>query len=627
MSNAAFNPIVEADFRPVSIGHPAPAIGRDADGVWHIRPLEALGDYPLRLTDRLVAGARQFPERTLMAARGADGAWIRISYADMLDRVRRIGQWLLDRGLSVERPLLVLSGNDLEHAQLMFAAMYAGIPYSSVSPAYSLLATDYGKLRHIVGTVTPGMVYAAAGEPFATAIAGAVEAGVEIVLGEGALADRASTPFAALLATAPATVDAANAAVGPDTIAKFLFTSGSTKLPKAVITTQRMLCANQQMLLQTFPCFAGEPPVLVDWLPWNHTFGGSHNVGIALYNGGSFYIDDGQPTAKRFDATLRNLRDIAPTVYFNVPKAWEDLTVALEHDAVLREQFFARLQLFFFAGAGLSQAAWDRLDRVTEAHCGHRIRMMVGLGMTETAPSCLFSTGGVIGAGYVGLPAPGCEVKLVPTDGKLEARMRGPHVMPGYWRDPAQTREAFDAEGYYRTGDALKFVDEARPELGLVFDGRIAEDFKLSSGTFVSVGPLRAKVITTGAPYVQDVVVAGINRDEIGLLIFGRVAECRQLAGLGEHADLFAVMTAPAVRAHFQQLLEQVNGTATGSANRVAWIRLLETLPSIDHSEVTDKGSINQRAVLTRRAELIDALYHDQDDFVIKARTATVCKG
>ncbi|PKO87295.1 MAG: feruloyl-CoA synthase [Betaproteobacteria bacterium HGW-Betaproteobacteria-12] len=619
MNNPSFQRIVESDYRPVSIGYPPPEFRHDENGVWHIRSLEALGDYPVRLTDRLVSGAREFPERTLMAARGPDGEWIRLSYAEMLARVRCIGQWLLDRGLSVERPLLVLSGNDLEHIQLMLAAMYVGIPYSPVSPAYSLVATDYGKLRHIVGTVTPGVVYAADGGPFAKAIAGAVDAGVEIVLGKGQLPGGQSTGFAELLATEPLTVDAANAAVGPDSIAKFLFTSGSTKLPKAVVTTQRMLCANQQMLLQTFPVFAEEPPVLVDWLPWNHTFGGSHNVGIALYNGGSFYIDDGQPTPKRFGETLRNLREISPTVYFNVPKAWEDLTVVLEQDAQLREMFFARLKLFFFAGAGLSQAAWDRLDRVTEAHCGHRIRMMVGLGMTETSPSCLFSTGGVIGAGYVGLPAPGCEVKLVPSDGKLEARMRGPHVMPAYWRNPEQTREVFDEEGYFCTGDALKFVDDNEPGLGLVFDGRIAEDFKLSSGTFVSVGPLRAKVITMGAPYVQDAVVAGVNRDNIGLLVFGRVAECRQLSGLGDEADLVEVMAHPAVRDYFADLLARLNSTATGSANRVAWIRLLETLPSIDHSEVTDKGSINQRAVLTRRADLVEALYNQQDPFVITA--------
>ncbi|MBU1362431.1 MAG: feruloyl-CoA synthase [Gammaproteobacteria bacterium] len=620
MSNPSFHRIVAADYRPVSIGHPPPEIRRDADGGWHIRSLEALGDYPVRLTDRLVSGARQFPERTLMAARGADGEWIRLSYAEMLRRVRCLGQGLLDRGLSVDRPLLVLSGNDLEHIQLMLAAMYVGIPYSPVSPAYSLVATDFGKLRHIVGTVTPGLVYAADGDSFAKAIAAAVDAETGVILGQGKLADRNSTSFAELLATEPRNVDAANAAVGPETIAKFLFTSGSTKLPKAVVTTQRMLCANQQMLLQTFPVFGEEPPVLIDWLPWNHTFGGSHNVGIALYNGGSFYIDDGQPTPKRFGETLRNLRDISPTVYFNVPKAWEDLTVALEQDAELREVFFSRLKLFFFAGAGLSQAAWDRLDRVTEAHCGHRILMMAGLGMTETSPSCTFTTGGVIGAGYVGLPAPGCEVKLVPVDGKLEARMRGPHVMPGYWRNPEQTREVFDDEGYYCTGDALKFVDEEELALGLVFDGRIAEDFKLSSGTFVSVGPLRAKVITAGAPYVQDVVVAGMNRDQIGMLVFARLAECRQLAGLDEAADQFEVMTHPTVRDHFRGLMAVVNQSATGSANRIAWIRLLETPPSIDHSEITDKGSINQRAVLTRRAELIEAVYSGQDSFVIDSR-------
>ena len=619
MNNAAFQRIIQADYRQVAIGFPPPEIRHEDNGVWHIRPLEELREYPQRVTERLVTGARNFPERTLMAARGPSGEWVCISYAEMLARVRCIGQWLLDHGLSVERPLLVLSGNDLEHIQLMLAAMYVGIPYSPVSPAYSLVATDFGKLRHIVGTVTPGAVYAADGAAFAKAIEGAIDADVEIILGTGELPGRKTAMFADLLTTEARTVDIANDAVGPDTIAKFLFTSGSTKLPKAVITTNRMLCANQQMLLQTFPFFAEEPPVLMDWLPWNHTFGGSHNVGIALYNGGSYYIDGGQPTPKRFSETLRNLREISPTVYFNVPKAWEDLTIVLEQDAQLREKFFSRLKLFFFAGAGLSQAAWDRLDRVTEAHCGHRIRMMVGLGMTETAPSCLFSTGDVIGAGYVGLPAPGCEVKLVPVDGKLEARMRGPHVMPGYWRNPAQTGEVFDDEGYFCTGDALRFVDDAEPELGLVFDGRIAEDFKLSSGTFVSVGPLRAKVITAGAPYVQDVVVAGMNRDDIGLLIFGRVADCRQLAGLGEDADLCEVMSHPAVRAYFQDLLVRVNSTATGSANRVSWIRLLETLPSIDHSEVTDKGSINQRAVLSRRADLVEALYNHQDPFVIKA--------
>jgi len=534
--------------------------------------------------------------------------------------VRRIGQWLLDRGLSAERPLLVLSGNDLEHSQLMFAAMYAGIPYSSVSPAYSLVATDYGKLRHIVDTVTPGMVYAAAGEPFANAIAGAVDADVEIVLGKGALPGRPSTPFADLLNSEPTTVDAANAAVGPDTIAKFLFTSGSTKLPKAVVTTQRMLCANQQMLLQTFPCFAEEPPVLVDWLPWNHTFGGSHNVGIALYNGGSFYIDDGQPTAKRFEETLRNLREIAPTVYFNVPKGFEEVANALEVDAQMREVFFSRVNMFFFAGAGLSQPVWDKLDRVAEAACGERIRMLTGLGMTETAPFAICANAEEVKSGHIGLPAPGIELKLVPQGDKTEVRYRCPNVTPGYWRAPEQTAESFDDEGFYCSGDAVKPIDAANPGRGFAFDGRTAEDFKLSTGTFVSVGPLRAKIIAAGDPCVQDVVVAGINRDEVGLLIFPRPDACRAFADLPAGTSLTQVLAAPPVRQFFQHLVDGLYATGTGSATRVARAVVLAEPPSIDRGEITDKGSINQRAVLLHRDAIVQAMYDAPGENVILPR-------
>lgn len=616
LSNSKNN--ADVAYRAVSIGAAPVEVSRDAGGVWRLRSSEPLAPYPDRLTDCLERGAREYPERTLVAQRGANGEWVHISYADMQRRVRLIGQALLDRGLSVERPLLVLSGNDLEHLQLALGAMWAGVPYSPASPAYSLVSTDYAKLRHIFNLITPGLVYASKGGPFGKAIAAVVPTDVEVILGEGELPDRASTSFASLLETLPGAIDAAHAAVGPDTIAKFLFTSGSTKLPKAVSTTNRMLCANQQMLLQTFPCFGEEPPVLVDWLPWNHTFGGSHNVGIALYNGGTYYIDGGQPTARGFAETLRNLREVAPTVYFNVPKAWEDLTVALEEDEQLRKTFFSRAKLFFFAGAGLSQAAWDRLDRISETHCGERIRMMAGLGMTETSPSSLFTTGPVMRAGYVGLPAPACEVKLVPCDGKMEARFHGPHVMPGYWRSPEQTKEVFDEEGYYRTGDALKFVDQEMPELGLMFDGRMAEDFKLSSGTFVSVGPLRARMIALGAPYVQDVVVAGINRDDIGVLVFPRLAECRRLAGMGEDADLRQIVSSAPVRLYFSELLTRTNGASTGSASRIAWLRLLDEPPSLDHHEITDKGSINQRAVLTRREALVEALYAGSDPLIVR---------
>lgn len=600
-------------YRAVSIGCAPVETRRDDQGNWHLRSSAPLDPYPERLTDRLIEGAEKHPDRTLVARRGPDGEWIRISYAEMLRRARAIGQALLDRGLSVERPLLILSGNDLEHLQMALGAMYAGIPHAPVSPAYSLISGDFGKLDHVIKLMTPGMVYASDGRPFGRAIAQTVPADVEVVVGANPLDGRACTLFAELLDVRPASVDAVNGSLTADNIAKFLFTSGSTKLPKAVTTTHRMLCSNQQMLLQTFPCFGETPPVLVDWLPWNHTFGGSHNVGIALYNGGTLYIDDGKPTPQGFAETLRNLREIAPTVFFNVPKGWELLADALEHDEALRKNFFSRVNLFFFAGAGLSQAAWDKLERVTEAHCGEKIRVMSGLGMTEASPSCTFTTGPLMCAGYVGLPTPECELKLVPVDGKLEARFRGPHIMPGYWRSPAQTAEAFDEDGFYCTGDALRFADPAHPEIGLMFDGRIAEDFKLSSGTFVSVGPLRAKIISEGAPYVLDVVLTGMNRDDIGALVFPRMEHCSRLAGAGDGIDAGELLASEPVRAYFADLLKRVNVNAGGSASRIAWIRLQEEAPSIDHHEITDKGSINQRAVLAKRAEQIEALYDNRD--------------
>ncbi|WP_312549586.1 feruloyl-CoA synthase [Massilia sp.] len=594
--------------RFVELGHPEVA-AYQADGAWHVDAVTPLAPVPSRFTDRLVTGAQQHPERTLVAQRGPDGEWIRLSWGEVLQRARRIGQALLDRGLSEERPLAILSGNDLEHFQLALGAMYAGVPYAPLSPAYSLVATDPAKLRDLVEQLTPGAIYASDGHAFARAIDAVLPEGTELILGSGDVPGRAATRFAALTATEPATVDVRNAQVGPSTIAKFLFTSGSTKKPKAVITTHGMLCSNQQMLLQTFPFLGIDPPVLLDWLPWNHTFGGSHNVGIVLYNGGTLYIDDGRATREDFARTLRNLREIAPTVYFNIPAGFEMLAEALEHDDALAANFFSRVKLFFCAGAGLSQACWDHLDRVALQRCGETIRIMTGLGMTETAPSCTFGTGPIVKAGYVGVPAPGCKVKLVQVGDKLEARFQGPHVTPGYWRAPHLTSEAFDEDGYYCTGDALRFVDPERPTLGFMFDGRIAEDFKLSSGTFVSVGPLRARVISQGAPYVQDAVVTGLNRDTVGLLVFPRMDHCTALSGLPAGTPAAEVLGSSPVRDHFQRLLDGLNVDATGSSKRIERLLLLAEPPSIDHREQTDKGSINQAAVLSRRAALVDAMY------------------
>lgn len=617
-ANDVSAPSSGARYRQVSIGT-APVRVEEKQGIWRFTSQETLRAYPRCLTDRLLDGVRRHPERTLIAQRDSSGAWQRLSYADMLQRARAIGQALLDRGLSAERPLLILSGNDLQHLQLALGAMYAGIPHCPVSPSYSLMSQDYGKLRHIVSLMTPGMVYATDGHSFAPAIRELVPAETDVVVDHGEVEGRETTTLNALLAVQPNNVDHTNRAIQPDDIAKFLFTSGSTKLPKAVVTTHRMLCANQQMLLQSFPCFGEEPPVLLDWLPWNHTFGGSHNVGIALYNGGSYYIDEGKPTEKAFAATIANLHEVSPTVFFNVPKGWELLTDALVADKSLRDRFYARMKLFFFAGAGLSQAAWDRLEQVSEDHCGERIRIMSGLGMTETAPSCTFTTGPLMFAGYVGLPAPGCEVKLVPVGDKSEVRFRGPHVMPGYWRMPEQTAAAFDDEGYYCTGDALKLADETHPEYGLMFDGRIAEDFKLSSGTFVSVGPLRARLISQGSPYVQDVVVTGINRDDVGALIFPRLDQCLTLSRLPTGTPAGEVLDSEPVRTFFHRLLNRFNAEATGSASRVAFVYLLTEPPAVDHHEMTDKGSVNQAAVLAHRAELVDRLYAGLDPRIIHA--------
>uniref|UniRef100_UPI001824B081 feruloyl-CoA synthase n=1 Tax=Ramlibacter sp. TaxID=1917967 RepID=UPI001824B081 len=591
--------------------------------------------------DRLLHWAAAAPDRTFIARRernadGSTGDWRRISYAEALDSARRIGTALLARGLSAERPVAILSENGLEHALLALGCLVAGIPHCSVSPAYSIVSQDFAKLRHVLETLTPGMVFAADGARYAKAIAAAVPADVEVVVGELPPAVRPEpvegpaststssvrtdgvpakagahtvTPFSALLATeATPAVDAAMQSITPDTITKFLFTSGSTKLPKAVVNTHRMWCANQQQMRQSMPVLAEEPPVLVDWLPWNHTFGGNHNVGLTLYNGGSLYIDDGKPVPALIGETLRNLREVAPTIYFNVPTGFEAIAHAMKDDAVLRRNLLSRVRMFFYSGAALAQPLWDLLHAIQEAEVGERIVMGTGLGMTESSPFAVFVTSADVQSGHLGLPTPGMELKLVPSDGKTEVRYRGPNVTPGYWRAPEATAEAFDDEGFFRTGDAVRWIDDADPHRGLRFDGRIAEDFKLATGTFVSVGPLRAKIIAAGAPYVQDAVITGLNRNEVGALVFTTPA-VRQLAGAAADTPLQTVLEHPAVQAHFQKVLNGLAASATGSANRVARLHLLHAPPSIDKGEITDKGSINQRAVLQHRDALVEALH------------------
>lgn len=600
-----------APTRSVRLGSPQVRFEHLPDGTIHVRPSGTLPPYPPRITERLGHWAAHAPDRTFLARRDAGGAWQRVSYAAAYATVRRIAQALLDRGLSAERPVAILSGNGIEHALLGLAAMHVGVPYAPISPAYSLVSKDYLKLLHIIKILMPGLVFAESGTAFGAAIAATAPAGTEVVVAGTLPSDRPATAFGVLATTVPTeAVDAAAAAVGPDTVAKILFTSGSTGTPKGVINTQRMLCSNQEMLRTSLAFMADEPPVLVDWLPWNHTFGGNHNVGLVLYNGGTLYIDDGKPTPAGIAETVRNLREISPTIYFNVPKGFEELVTYLRAEPALRETFFRRLNLMFYAGAGLAQHVWDALDELAVATVGERIVMLTGLGATETAPFAIVCRPDMTGSGIVGLPVTGNDLKLVPTGGKLEARLRGPNVTPGFWRQDVLTRAAFDEDGYYKLGDALKFIDPARPDLGFLFDGRISEDFKLATGTWVSVGPLRALLIAALAPYVRDVVIAGLDRDYVAALLIPDLPACRAICSdLPEDAIPADVFAHGAVHAELHRALTTLAAISTGSSMRVRRALLLHEPPSIDAGEITDKGSINQRAVLAHRADLVAALY------------------
>ena len=601
-----------APLRAVKLGALDVAVERRANGELLISNRDPLGTFHGNLSEPLQHWARTTPDQVFLAQRDAQDQWRRLTYAQALDQVKRIGAALLRRGLSADRPIVIVSGNGIEHALLALAAMHVGIPYAPVSPAYSLMSSDFGKLRMIIELLTPGMVFAADGLMFGKALYATVPDEIELVVAQNPLGDRPTTLFAELLgAQDDPAVAAAHGTISPDTIAKFLFTSGSTGTPKAVINTQRMLCSNQTMIASGFAFVQDEPPVVVDWLPWSHTFGSNHNFNLVLVNGGSLYIDDGNPTPPGAPKTARNLRDIAPTIYFNVPKGYEALVPHLRADETLRKNFFSRLKVLFYAGAALNNTTWDELTELAVATTGERVIFLSSLGSTETAPSAIACTFDFNRPGNIGLPFPGTELKLVPNAGKLEARLRGPHITPGYWRQDSHTRDAFDDDGFYKIGDALKFADPSDPGKGLLFDGRIAEDFKLNTGTWASIGPLRARFIDHFTPYVRDVVFTGADRDFIGALVFPDIEACRKLAGLGAEASAAAVIEAPHVRARFAELATALAAQAQGSSMRVARLLPMAEPPSLDKGEMTDKGSINQRAVLASRAGLAEEIYKE----------------
>jgi len=572
-------------------------VGRAGDGAVLLRSPHPLGPYPGRLTDCLERAAARFPQRVFLGVRDANDAWRTITYADAWHAVRCIAGALLKRALSVERPIAILSGSSIEHALLALAAMLIGVPFAPVSPFYSLSSPDLAKLRHVLALLTPGLVFAQSGSAFARALCQAVDPGTEIVVQDEPLPDRGTTAFAELVGTEPdhstaQLIDLQHARVGPDTIAKVLFTSGSTGVPKGVINTQRMLCCNQQMFVQALPLAAAEAPVLVDWLPWHHTSGGNQILGLTLYRAGTLYIDGGRPLPDQLGPTLRNLREISPTLYFTVPRGYAELIPHLEADAGLRASFFNRVRMFYYSGAPIAHAVVARFNEIGERQCGRRIPFLCGYGATETAPFALCANWLAERSGLAGLPVPGVELKLAPRGAKLEACIRGPNVMPGYWRQPELTRAVLDADGFLHTGDALAWVDEHDPGAGLAFDGRIAEDFKLSTGTWVNSGAIRASLIAAARRSIQDVVIAGEGRDQVGALIFPDRTQTGCVAAV-------------------QQALDQLASTATGTSTYVARAMLLDEPPDSPSGEITDKGSINQKAVLSRRAQLVEELYRE----------------
>jgi feruloyl-CoA synthase len=549
--------------------------------------------------------AAEHPDRPLAAQRDRDDHWVTLTYGDAQHRSRALAQAFAALGLGPDRPLMILSGNSLEHLLVSLGAYAAGVPVIPLSVAYSLMSADHARIRAIADLTEPGLVFADDAGPFADALDALAPTVPQVLVARGDR-DRALV-LDELLSTAPGD-DSKQAEPGPGSVAKLLFTSGSTGVPKGVINTHRMLCSNQAMLQAIWPFLADEPPVLVDWLPWSHTFGANHNLNLALFNGGTIYIDDGRPAPPLFPRTIAALKDIPPTLYFNVPAGYALLAPALERDAELAERFFSRLRFMFYAAAALPDALAERLRRLATQHADHDVPLTSSWGTTETAP-CATSMH-YLGAptGCIGVPVPGCTIKVAPVDDRLEVRVKGPNVTPGYYRAPELTQQAFDQAGFYRSGDAVTVIDEHDPNRGLRFDGRIAENFKLTTGTWVAVGALRTRLISAAA-VLSEAVICGQDAEYVAAMAWINQAEARRLTGATEDV----APTDPKLREHLASALRALNAQV-GSASRIERLLLLDQPPSLDAGEITDKGYLNQRRTLECRVADVNRLYADPAD-------------
>jgi feruloyl-CoA synthase len=603
-------PYLELDTIPISIHKEV-----RPDGCVMIRSTVPLDPFPNKLTERLLHWANVSPDKVFLGQRPAtqasDDTWNTITYRDTLAKVRSIGQALLNRSVSKERPIIILSENSIEHGLMALAALYTGIPYSPVSPAYSLRSDNFEKLRHVFRLLTPGLIFVQDAKKYERALR-AVANNVEVVSLVRPEGNFNYTPFNDLVNVLPTdAVDKAHHSIDAGSAAKILFTSGSTGLPKGVINTHRNLTSNLQQITQTFPFLKDADLELIDWLPWNHTFGGNHNFGLTLYNGGSLYIDEGNPTHEGIAKTVKNLRTRKPSIYFNVPKGFESLIPILKKDKSLRTQFFSNLKMMFYAGAGMAQHVWDALEELSVETIGKKVLIGTGLGCTESCPSALFASepGGY--AGLLGVPVPGLELKLVPREGKLEARYRGVNIFPGYWRQPELTAAVFDSEGFYCTGDALKFADESNVTKGLVFNGRIAEDFKLNTGTWVNVGILKSQLIAEGSGLIQDAVLTGHDNEFVGAIVFPEINYCKNKFGLSADVTINEISTHPQILNELANVLNRLAEKSSGSSTLIKRALIADFMLSIDRGEVTDKASVNQGMVLKNHPVLVKKIYED----------------